>query len=109
DDRGLGMVRSSPGTRAALVGRNGDALLALIGHLEDVGQGRCTAAADATRSPGTRLPRGKLPVLVGGDLDTRIAGRPHTRNFLFGIAFEHDLHRLAASSLRQLRAGNAPA
>ena len=51
----------------------------------------------------------KFAVFVGGDLHARERRRTHARDFLFGIALEHDLHRLAASGLRELRRRDAPA
>src|ERR1019366_8481459 len=108
DDRRLRVVGRSPRAGASLVGGDGDVLLALVGNFEDVRKWRRATAANSTRSPGSRFPRHEFPVFVGGDLDAREARWTHARDFLFGIALQHDLHRLAASSLRQLRRGDSP-
>src|ERR1017187_10662627 len=102
------MIRRSPRAGASLVGGDGNVLLALVGNFEDVRQWRRTATAHSARSPGARFPCHELAVFVGGNLYPRKAGWTHARDFLFGIALQHDLHRLAASGLRELRGCDSP-
>ena len=91
------------------IGRDRDVLFALIGNLEDVGQRRSSSTAHSASSPRARFPGNELAVLVGGDLHARKRRGTHAGDFLFGIALQHDLHRLATRLLGELCACDSPA
>ena len=93
------MIWCAPGAGWADIVDHSRMLLHLVGNVQDVGQRRRTASANATGAPGVRLPCHQRAIFLCSYFHAGISGRTTASDLQLGVALQHDFYRLASRLL----------